>query len=737
LDSPLHRQQLNMNKNYFKNIETILSQNPFRTFKPKELARRAGIPKPDYPQFRDALKKMAAHGQIAKHKRNQFGVMKKAATLEGELHVKTQGYGFLITADGQEDVFVSQKNMGTALHKDIVRVQLFAKSQGRSAEGRVIEVVKRARQNIVGTYRKTKSYGFVVPDDLKITRDIFVNDSDNLNAQSGQKVVVQIENWEDEKLNPEGKIVEILGFPEDTGVDVLSVVKAFDLPTVFPLAVEREAEAIPATIPEQELQRRLDLRGTVCFTIDPEDAKDFDDAVSIRILENGHYELGVHIADVSYYVKERSVLDKEALKRGTSVYLVDRVVPMLPEKLSNEICSLRPDEDRLTLSSIMEVDRKGIVVHYRIAESVIRSQRRFTYQQVEDIIQGKNSSPPFAREIQQMFELSQVLIKRRQKLGSLDFDLPEVKVQLDERGVPVAIKKRERLNSNRLVEEFMLLANQTVTEHVALKLRTDRRVPPFVYRIHEEPDPNKMEDFKLFVKALGHPLDPNKKVTGKLLGQFLEKLRGKPEEVLVEGLMLRSLMKAKYSTENVGHFGLAFKHYTHFTSPIRRYPDLAVHRLLKEYRGDFDFELAKKKKTRLEHIAHLSSEREIVAMEAERESIKMKQVEYMQRHLGDEFAGIVSGVVPFGIFVEITDLLTEGLVHISDLEDDYYIHDEKNYQLIGQNTRKRYRLGDPVHIRVMRVDVNERIVDFVLVNEGVERKKVERGVWSVKRGQRK
>lgn len=722
-------------RDFFSEVETVFTKHPNRAFKAKDLARQLGISKGQYPPFRDALKRMAEQGQIAKYKRNQYGLIKKAAVLEGELHVKTQGYGFLITEEGKQDVFISQKNMGTALHKDTVRVQLFARSQGKSVEGRVIEVLKRARQNIVGTFRKNKRFGFVVPDDLKITHDIFVNEGDDLKAKSGQKVVVVIENWQHEKLNPEGRIIEVLGFPEEVGVDVLSVVKSFDLPTDFPEAIEKEARAIPNEIPKEEIRRRLDLRNTVTFTIDPVDAKDFDDAVSIHELKNGNYELGVHIADVSYYVKDRSVLDKEALRRGTSVYLVDRVVPMLPEKLSNNLCSLRPNEDRLTFSCIMEVTPKGKVVNYKIAETVIHSKQRFTYEEVEEIVQSPNSKASRSvgtNEIKLMFELSQNLIKQRQQLGSLDFDLPEVKIQLDEKGVPVAIKKKTRLHSHRLIEEFMLLANKSVTEHVAERLRRDRRVPPFIYRIHEEPDAQKMEDFKLFVKALGYPLDPNKKVTAKLLGQFLERLRGKPEENIVEQLMLRSLMKAKYAIENAGHFGLAFKHYTHFTSPIRRYPDLEVHRLLKQYSRDFVFEEALKQATRLEHIAKQSSEREVVAMEAERESIKLKKVEYMQRHLGDEFEGIISGVVPFGIFVEIVDLMVEGLVHISDLQDDYYLHDEKSYRLVGENTGKVYRLGDAVKVRVVRVEPAERIIDFELV------KNVERGSWSEKRsGNRK
>ncbi len=707
----------NITKKNLKKVTTLLASNPHRTFKPKELARKIGVPKTHYKSFRDALKMYAQEGRIAKYRGNNFGCIKRATILEGELHVKTQGYGFLITEEGEEDVFISQKNMGNAYNKDIVQVQLYAHSAGKSLEGRVVQVVRRARTSFVGTYEKSRRYGFVVPDDVKMTRHIFVHRADSMNAKDGQKVVVKIIDWHDETTNPEGEIVEILGFPNEPGVDVISVVKSFDLPTSFSAAVEQEAEEIPATISNSEIKRRLDLRNENCFTIDPEDAKDFDDAVSIRQLGNGRVQLGVHIADVSYYVKENSILDKEALHRGTSIYLVDRVIPMLPEKLSNEICSLKEGVNRLTFSCIMDVDENGNVFDYKIAESVIHSKKRFTYEEVQEIIEQKRSKNPFADEIQMMFKLSKTLIRRRQKLGSLDFDLPEVKVELNDLGEPIAIKRRERLHSHRLVEEFMLLANQTVTEYIALQKDKQKQPPPFIYRIHEEPTPDKIDIFRTFVKALGIPLDANKKVTGKLLGDYLKNLKGKPEENIVENLMLRSLMKAKYAINNVGHFGLAFKHYTHFTSPIRRYPDLAVHRLLKEYKSGFDFSQLKAQKKKLGNIAKIASEKELVALEAERESIKMKKVEYMQKHLGDEFDGIISGVVAFGIFVEIVDIQVEGLVHISELEDDYYIHDEKKYQLVGQRTQNIYRLGDPVKIRVVRVEPNERLLDFVLVKK--------------------
>lgn len=706
-------------KSIIGKVKRLLASQPNRTFKPKEMARMLGVSKANYMRFMDSLKKAVQEGQIAKHKGNNFGVIKKAALIEGELHVKTQGYGFLITEEGSEDVFISQKNMGIALHKDIVKVQLYAKSQssGRSREGQVIEIIKRSRTNIVGTYTKSKNYGFVVPDNMKITRDLFIPSKAHKKAKSGQKVVAQIVFWEDERTNPEGEIIEILGFPDDPGVDVISLVKDFDLPTDFSVAIENEAAQIPETIPKEELKRRLDLRKEVCFTIDPVDAKDFDDAISIKKIGfagRKGYELGVHIADVSHFVRPKSKLDKEAFGRATSIYLVDRVIPMLPERISTKICSLRPHEDRLTFSCIMEINKAGDVVKYKVEETVINSKRRFTYEEVQSAIDKADKSVDFYPEIKMMHDLSKILTKKRAQQGSLDFNIPEVRVELNANGEPIAINKRERTDSNRLVEEFMLLANQTVTEHVAGMADREKRVPPFIYRIHDEPDQTKIEDFRKFVKALGYPLDPNKKITTKLFGEYLKGLAGIPEQGLIENLMLRSMMKAKYSTDNVGHFGLAFKNYTHFTSPIRRYPDLEVHRTLKKYKNPFDFQYYQNQKSHLDTISKKSSEQELVALEAERESIKLKKVEYMQRHLGDEFDAVISGVVAFGIFAEITDILVEGLIHISDLDDDYYFHDEKKHQLVGERNDRTYRLGDPIKVKVVRVDVAERVVDFLL-----------------------
>ena len=705
-------------KDLSKRIVEFLARAPERHYKAKELARALHIKPDDYPEFRDVVKTLARENKIAKHPHNQFSHQPQASTLTGILHVKTQGYGFLIVGDGKDDVFISQKNMGTALNRDTVKVQLFARRTGDRLEGRVIGVVRRGRQYIVGILRKGKHFHFVKPDELKILRDIYIADEHLNGARAGQKVAVTIEQWEDESLNPEGRVVKVLGFPQDPGVDVLSVAFAFDLPASFSPEVESEAESLRLEITPELLRQRFDLRDYLIFTVDPFDAKDFDDAVHLAKLKNGNYELGVHIADVSHYVREGSALDREALQRGTSVYLVDRVVPMLPEKLSNDLCSLRPEVDRLTYSCIMEVTPQGEVARYRIAESIIHSKRRFTYEEVQAILDGKDSAGKVLdAAVVEMEKLRQALTARRLRNGCLDFDMPEMKVILDAKGYPVEIRRKERLNSMRLIEEFMLLANQTVAWHVAIAMAEQSLKAPFIYRVHERPSVEKMEEFARFVKALGYHFDHQQKITGKLLGRFLKQIEGKPEADIIENVMLRSLMKARYDTQSLGHFGLAFRHYSHFTSPIRRYPDLIAHRVLKAYARGYDAQQYESFERKLHHAAQQSSEREVVALEAERASIKMKQIEFMSGHLGEEYDGIISGVVSFGIFVEITQYMVEGLVHISDLEDDYYIFEEKAYRLKGQNSGRIYRLGDAVRVRVVRVDINERLMDFVLVEQ--------------------
>lgn len=711
-------------KDLSKRIIEFLSRTPQRHYKTKELARALSISRDRYPEFREFVQTLAREGKIAKLKGNRFGHQPQPSVRVGILHVKTQGYAFLIAADKQDDVFISQKNMGTALNRDTVKVQLFARPSGNRLEGRVVEVLKRGRQHIVGILHQGKHFHFVKPDELKVMHDIYIPTENLNNARPGQKVAVTIEQWEDESLNPEGRVVKVLGFPQEPGVDVLSVAFAFDLPVSFSTEVEAEAERSSLELTAEVLGQRLDLRDHLIFTVDPFDAKDFDDAVHLTKLKSGNYELGVHIADVSHYVRENSALDIEAWQRGTSVYLVDRVVPMLPEKLSNDLCSLRPDVDRLTYSCIMELSPQGEVLNYQIRESIIRSKRRFAYEEVQAIIDGEQSA---GREldaaIQEMEKLRQTLTARRLRNGSLDFDVPEVKIILDDKGYPVEIRRKPRLNSMRLIEEFMLLANQTVARHVAVAMAQQGGRPAFIYRVHERPAPDKIEEFALFVKALGYQFDHQQRITGKLLSRFLQTIAGEPEADIIEDVMLRSLMKAKYETTNVGHFGLAMKHYSHFTSPIRRYPDLIAHRTLKAYAAGYRQDQGEDYERQLHRAAVQASERELVALEAERASVKMKQVEFMGSRLGEEYDGIISGVVSFGIFVEILEFLVEGLVHISDLEDDYYLFEEKVYRLKGQNSGRTYRLGDAVRVRVVRANPNERLLDFVLVKDSGRAKK--------------
>ena len=698
---------------YEQSIEFLLNDTPHRLFKAKEIAQQLGISQQEYTKFRAVLGAMVRDGRIIKFKKNRYCKGQKISEAVGKLRVKSQGFGFVLR-DAGEDIFINQKNMGLAMHEDIVRVRLFAKYEGRSPEGEILEVVERTRTKIVGVYRRGRRLGFVVPDEIKIQRDIFIPDADNNGAKSGQKVVAQIVEWEHKHMNPTGKIVEVLGFADEPGVDVLSILHDFELPIAFPQVVEDEARTWPTEIPNKELSRRFDLRRLTTFTIDPTDAKDFDDAVSLETLSDGNFRLGVHIADVSHFVRPGSELDKEARERGTSVYLVDRVVPMLPERLSSDLCSLQAERDRLTMSVLMQMSPAGDLLSYEIRESVIQSYRRFDYQTVQDIIEGKTDDE-LGAIIRQMYSLSQALIRKRQKRGAIDIDSLEVDVELDEQGYPVTIHKRERLDSHRLIEEFMLLANNTVAAHVATMLADRFQEPPiFVYRIHEKPDKEKVAELMALLHAFGFQTELPKRITPHFFRKILTQIANHPAAVVLQDGVLRAMMKARYTTENLGHFALAMKNYTHFTSPIRRYPDLMVHRLLKRYlnspsdsdRPDF---------AALEETCKLATEREIRAQEAERESLKMKQVEYMERHLGEVFNGVISRVMNFGIFVEIPELLVEGLVHVSNLGDDYYIFDDKKFCLIGQHHGKVFRLGDKVKVRVTRVAKNERLVDFVLV----------------------
>ncbi len=609
-----------------------------------------------------------------------------------------------------EDIQIREGSTGTALHGDIVEVAPFARRdrKGRNArtEGEVIRVVKRNLTRIVGTLRQGRHFLVVVPDDQRIPRDIYVAEAGG--ATQGDKVVVELFPWDDPQQNPEGKIVEVLGEAGEPRVEVRSVAHSFGLAKDFPTEVMREAKSFPDTPQTEDLIGRIDCRSLECVTIDPDDAKDFDDALSIEELADGMVRLGVHIADVSHYVRETTPLDREAFERGTSVYLVNEVVPMLPERLSNDLCSLKPGVDRLTFSVFMDVSSNGKVENYSIAKSVIRSARRFAYEEVQRIIEGNGKER--ARLIHALYSLSKVLLARRRRNGSIDFDTPEAKFRFDDAGLPVEIIKKTRLDAHRLVEECMLLANKTVAKHIGQQ-KNRTTILPFVYRVHDVPDPGRLKDLAVFVKGCGYALD----VDGgsKSLQKLLDKVKGSEVENVISEVALRSMAKAVYSEKNMGHYGLAFKYYTHFTSPIRRYPDLVVHRLLEEYAKGAG--RITDMKNLLPDICRQSSERERVAQEAERASIKVMQVEYMKRHLGDEFEAVVAGVTNFGLFVEINDLLVEGMIRVRDLPDDYYLFDEKRFTLRGRSTGREFRLGDPIRVQLASIKPAERQIDFRVV----------------------
>jgi ribonuclease R len=708
-------------------IVSFLARYPNQLFRPKELARRLSLRSDvEYQSFKQALRSLQDMNKIRKVKGGRFGHLEIPQTLAGMYRTTTQGFGFVTVEELNEEIFIPPRYRGMAVQGDKVEVSLFPQASSRGGEaprreGEIVKILERGRMNVVGTLEKSRHFHIVIPDDRKIARDVFVAKEHLNKATPGDKVVIQIESWGVGHLNPEGRIVEVLGKAGDLSAEMKSVIREFRLPREFPAPVLKELDLIPDRIPEAEIRSRLDLRREICFTIDPEDAKDFDDAVSLQELPDGTIRLGVHIADVSSYVKEGGEIDKEALKRGTSVYFPNAVIPMLPEKLSNILCSLRPREDRLAFSVLMTVTPKGLVKEYEIRETVISSARRFTYEEVERILDGKGDeasqgpdSKAITETLRRMWALSATLKNKRMKEGSVDFETSEAKFRFDDEGKPVEIIKKVRLKSHRLVEEFMLLANQVIAKHVGLAKREDHR-KPFLYRIHDVPDPDRIRELAAFVQQFGYKLHFDGGVRSKDLQKLLDQVHGTDVENVINEVALRAMAKAVYSEQNIGHYGLAFEYYSHFTSPIRRYPDLVVHRLLKEYARSASLKRREEFANRLPYIAKQSSAMERVAMEAERAAIKVMQVEFMKRHVGDEFQGVISGVARFGIFVEIQDLLVEGMIHVRDLQDDYYTYDEKKYALIGRRTGKQFRLGDLVSVQVIRVNSEEREIDFSIV----------------------
>jgi len=670
------------------------------------------------------LNEMENEGEIVRTRTARYGVPERMNLVRGKIQAHPKGFGFLIPDDRDHpDIYIHLNDMKGAMHGDIVLGRVTGRSGpgGTKLEGEVVRIVKRAYDTVVGVFENHEAYGFVIPDDKRIQKDIFVRRENFMGAVTGQKVVVKLTSFPDGRAAAEGEIVEILGHKDDPGVDILSIVRKYGLPEAFPPEVLQEAEQVPDTIREEDLAGRRDLRDRLIITIDGEDAKDLDDAVEVELLENGRYRLGVHIADVGYYVKEGSALDREAYRRGTSVYLVDRVIPMLPHRLSNGICSLNPRVDRLTMSCVMEIDASGRVVAHEIFPSVIRTAERMTYTNVRKLVDEELEPDPELEEryrhilpmLRQMKELALILREKRMRRGAIDFDFSESKVIVDAEGKPVDIVKRPRTIAEMIIEEFMLAANETVAEHFHwLKV-------PFLYRVHEDPDAEKLQHFMQFVANFGYIVKgKGNKVHPRALQALLEEIKGTKEETVISTVMLRSMKQARYDPEPLGHFGLSAEFYSHFTSPIRRYPDLVIHRIIREVLeggGMLPEHRHEELSERLPDIAQQSSERERVAVEAERETDALKKAEFMLDKIGEEFEGIISSVTSFGMFVELENTV-EGLVRLSDMTDDYYHFHEMQLALIGERTSKMFRIGDEVKVRVTRVNLDERTIDFELVD---------------------
>ncbi len=723
------KNQIDIDEKRKKVICDLMQDELYVPMKEKELAMFLSVAKEDRDKFHRILQELLNEGRLTVTGKGKY---KKAdgRLLTGTFVGNAKGFGFVEIEGREEDLFIPEDKVNGAFHKDTVQVALLAEKNGKRQEAQVISVLLRGMTQVVGTYERSRNnFGFVVPDNGKLAQDIFVPKERSKGAMSGHKVVVEITDYGTDRRSPEGKVVEILGHINDPGVDIMSIVRGYELPVEFGEKIMNQAERVPSEVSEADILGRRDLRDMVMVTIDGEDAKDLDDAVSVSF-DGEKYRLGVHIADVTNYVQENSALDREALKRGTSVYLVDRVIPMLPHALSNGICSLNEGVDRLALSCLMTVDGRGEIVDYEICESVINVNKRMSYTAVKNILEDETivekedaykEYAPLVLMFRQMEELAAILRGKRRKRGSIDFDFPECKIILNREGQPLEIKPYERNVATRIIEDFMLAANETVAEHFYWQEL------PFVYRVHGVPDAERIQRLSTFINNFGYYMKTfdkkgsktgNEEIHPKEIQKLLDKIAGTNEEAMISRLTLRSMKQAKYSVESSGHFGLACQFYCHFTSPIRRYPDLQIHRIIKEQlRGRLGEDRIAHYREILPEVAKHSSETERRADEAERETDKLKKVEYMEERIGESFSGVVSGVTGWGIYVELENTV-EGLVHVSKLPGDYYYYNESTYEMVGEATGRVYKLGMPVRVRVDDCDKMTRTIDFSLVREG-------------------
>ncbi|CAA0145077.1 ribonuclease R [Tenacibaculum maritimum] len=722
-------------KDLTRNIFKILNEDSSKFYNYKQIAAKMGIADTDgKTQILKKLAELTATKKIKEIDRGKYQINEDRKYHIGILDVTSNGNAYFISDDFENDVFVPSVNLGKGLHNDTVRVYVYKKKRSNKLEADVVEILERAKKEFVGVLQMSKNFGFVLPDSNKMYADIFISQNKLNGAEHGDKVVAKITDWPENSKNPFGKITQVLGKPGDHDTEIHSILLEYGLPYEFPAEVEKEAATLPIEITAEEIAKRRDMRKDLTFTIDPKDAKDFDDALSFTKLENGNYEIGVHIADVSHYVQPKTILDDEAYSRATSVYLVDRVVPMLPEMLSNGVCSLRPHEEKLTFSAVFEMNEKAELVNQWFGRTVTYSDQRFAYEEAQAIIENCSLSeinkgytmpidisiidkeyqvaPALVEATLKLDELAKKLRKKRMKEGAISFDRVEVKFNLDEAANPIGVYFKESKDANKLIEEFMLLANRKVAEFIGFS-KGKATNKTFIYRIHDEPDIEKLASLQSIIGKFGYKIDTaSKESTSESLNKLLHDVHGKGEANMVETLAIRSMSKAAYTTQNIGHYGLAFDYYSHFTSPIRRYPDVMTHRLLQHY---LDGASSPKAEIYEEKCKH-SSKMEELASKAERESIKYMQVKYMQDHKNEAFEGVISGVTEWGIYVEIKSNKCEGMVRIRDIKDDYYIFDEKQYAIVGQSTKNTIQLGDEVVVKVKHTDLERKHLDFELIS---------------------